>query len=86
MRKWASRELHYNTLASQADRYIRECTGRDADSIEKNIFYRNCYCFFKAMAERANRKYEKWSNKLYSTSDESSDSSVSPTSSEDYPK
>lgn len=64
MRKWMYREMSYEQMAVQSNRYINECTGRNEASIEKNIFYRHCYVYFKAAAEKAHNKKEKWHERL----------------------
>ena len=46
-RKWCNRHRFYELLASQAEQYIRKYDGRDAESIELNIFLRHSYGVFK---------------------------------------
>lgn len=59
-RKWCNRHRFYELLASQAEQYIRKYDGRDAESIELNIFLRHTYGVFKELEEKAKAKQEKW--------------------------
>ena len=60
MRKWVSKHRFYELLASQAEQYMRKFGGRDADSIELNIFLRHTYGVIKELEEKAKAKQEKW--------------------------
>lgn len=59
-RKWCNRHRFYELLASQAEQYIRKYDGRDAESIELNIFLRHSYGVFKELEEKSYEKMNKW--------------------------
>lgn len=63
-RKWCNRHRFYELLASQAEQYIRKYDGRDAESIELNIFLRHSYGVFKELEEKSYEKMNKW-HELY---------------------
>lgn len=59
-RKWCNRHRFYELLASQAEQYIRKYDGRDAESIELNVFLRHSYGVFKELEEKSYEKMNKW--------------------------
>ena len=63
-RKWCNRHRFYELLASQAEQYIRKYDGRDAESIELNVFLRHSYGVFKELEEKSYEKMNKW-HELY---------------------
>jgi len=63
-RKWGNKHRFYELLASQAEQYIRKYDGRDAESIELNVFLRHSYGVFKELEEKSYEKMNKW-HELY---------------------
>jgi len=73
MRKWMCREMFCEQMAVQSERYMNECTGRDRESIEKNIYYRHCYAYFKEWQEKAHAKKEQWYERMIQARSEQED-------------
>ena len=76
MRKWMCREMFCEQMAVQSERYMNECTGMDRESIEKNIYYRHCYAYFKEGQEKAHAKKEQWYERMIQARSEQEDRAV----------